>query len=81
MTKVFKVAWWMGHYDHSTPKRHKAFTNNKWPARFSLGKMHLKRFRESQDPEDKPTVRYVDKKGQSRFHGNSKLKLSQSLGA
>ena len=79
-TKVFKVAWWMGHYGHASPKRHKAFTNNKWPAKFNLGKMHLKRFRASQNPDDKPTVRYFDKKGRPRFCGNAKLKQSQSLG-
>ena len=79
-TKVFKVAWWMGHYGHASPKRHKAFTNNKWPAKFNLGKMHLKRFRASRNPDDKPTVRYLDKKGRPRFHGNAKLKQSQSLG-
>lgn len=76
-TKVYKVRWWMGHYGHVSPKRHKAFTNNKWAAKFNLGKMKLKRFRASQDPQDKPTVRYVDKRGRSRFHGNASLKLSQ----
>ncbi|CAK9065014.1 unnamed protein product, partial [Durusdinium trenchii] len=74
---VYKVRWWMGHYGHVSPKRHKAFTNNKWAAKFNLGKMKLKRFRASQDPQDKPTVRYVDKRGRSRFHGNASLKLSQ----
>ena len=63
-----------------SPKRHKAFTNNKWPAKFNLGKMNLKRFRATQNPDDKPTVRYFDSKGRPRFCGNSKLKQSQSLG-
>ena len=80
-TKVYRISWWMGHYGALSPKRHKAFTNNKWCGKFNLGKMHLKKFQETQDPDDKPTVRYVDKKGRVRYHGKAqKLKQTQWLG-
>ena len=80
-SEVYKVAWWMGHYGHSSPKRHKAFTNNRWCAKFNLGKLNYKKFKASQDPnEEKPTRRYVDSKGKARYVGTKKLKSTQLLG-
>jgi hypothetical protein len=80
-SEVYKVAWWMGHYGHSSPKRHKAFTNNRWCAKFNLGKLNCKKFKASQDPnQEKPTRRYVDSKGKARYVGTKKLKSTQRLG-
>ena len=71
----------MGHYGMDSPKRHKALTNNKWAARYNLGKLYLKKFRESQDPQvEKPTRQYVDSKGKRRYAGTRKLKQTQCLG-
>lgn len=71
----------MGHYGHSCPKRHKGFSNNKWTAKYNLGKLKLKEFQKSQNVEEKPTVRYIDSQGKERFAGNAKLKLTQWLGS
>lgn len=80
-TEVYKISWWMGHYGHPCPKRHKGFSNNKWTAKYNLGKLKLKEFQKSQNQEEKPTVRYIDSQGKERFAGNAKLKLTQWLGS
>eukprot|EP00435_Cladocopium_sp_Y103_P044436 s523_g12.t1 len=78
--EVFKICWWMAHYGATSPKRHKAFCNNKAAARYNRGKLQLKKFREQQKEESKPTARYVDSKGRNRYHGlPGKLKSTQTL--
>ena len=79
-TQVYRVNWWMGHYGHMSPKRHKAFTNNKSAGRYNMGKLNLKKFRQSQDPSvEKPTVQYMDSHGRKRYAGTKTLKLTQWL--
>lgn len=79
--EVYKVRWWMGHYGHSCPKRHKAFTNNRWASRYNKGKLNIKQFKASSDPsEEKPTRQYIDSKGVRRYAGTRALKRTQWLG-
>ena len=80
LAQVFKICWWMAHYGSTSPKRHKAFCNNKAAGRYNRGKLQLKKFREQQREESKPTARYVDSKGRKRYHGLAgKLKSTQTL--
>lgn len=80
LAQVFKICWWMAHYGSTSPKRHKAFCNNKAAGRYNRGKLQLKKFREQQREESKPTARYVDSKGRNRYHGlGGKLKSTQTL--
>ena len=73
------MSWWMGHYGHSCPKRHKAFCNNKWAGRFNLGKLNVKKFRETHPDAERPTTQYVDGSGRVRFKGLPSLKKTQTL--
>ena len=80
LAQVFKVCWWMAHYGSTSPKRHKAFCNNKAAGRYNRGKLQLKKFREQQSEESKPTARYVDANGRKRYNGLAgKLKSTQTL--
>lgn len=60
-SQVYKVSWYMAQYGHGCPKRHKAFTNNRWAGKYNLGKFHLKKFRETQPENAKPTLRYKER--------------------
>ena len=56
----------MGLYGAASPKRHKAFTNNKWAERYNLGKLNMKAFKATCDPARKPTRVYYDKSGKKK---------------
>lgn len=77
--QVFRVCWWMGHFGHPSPKRHKAFTNNKWCEKYNLGRLKVHEFVADQKPEDKTAIKYKDKAGKLRYKGSGALKKSQSL--
>ena len=69
----------MGHYGHPHPKRHKAYTNNKWAEKYNKGKFNLKEFKKEQDESKKPTITYVDGSGKKRYKGSAFMKSSQKL--
>ena len=79
-SKVYRIVWWMGLYKHPSPKRHKAFTNNKFCERYNLGRLKMHEFLKLQDPTKKTAVKYQDGQGRTRYKGNGKaLKNSQIL--
>ena len=70
----------MGLYKHTSPKRHKAFTNNKFCEKYNLGRLKMHEFLKVQDPTKKTSVKYQDGQGRTRYKGNGKaLKNSQIL--
>ena len=77
--QVFKTSWWMAHYGGKSPKRHKAFSNNKWCGAFNKGKLNVRQFSKKQKPEDRTATHYVDQQGRKRWKGTPALKSSQNL--
>lgn len=76
---VYRIVWWMGLYKHTSPKRHKAFTNNKFCERYNLGRLKMHEFLKVQDPTKKTSLKYQDGQGRTRYKGNGKaLKNSQT---
>ena len=75
--KVFHFGWWMGMYGVASPKRHRAYTNNKWAASLDLGV--YKRALQQQKPKVETVKKYVNKKGQKAYVGTKALKSTQSM--
>ena len=78
MLQVYKVAWWMGHYNHPTPKRSKGYSNNRFVLHYDKGRLSRAKM-SSVKPEHQTTKRYKDARGKSRFTGLPGLKKSQTL--
>lgn len=55
----------MGLFGAASPKRHKAFTNNRWCSKYNVGKLHVKKFLKDQDPSKKTTEKYQDTEGKT----------------
>ena len=73
--KVYRVAWWMRHYGARSAKRHQGFTNNPSAAAYNKGR--LLKHQRAEDPNFRPTRKYVDAKGRARWHGTKQLKETQ----
>ena len=74
--QVYKIAWWMGHYNAKSPKRHLGLTNNVWTDKLNKGvlsKAARKRF------SLKTVNRTISKSGKMGYQGNSNLKKTQIL--
>lgn len=74
--EVFKISWWMRHYDACTPKRHVGLCNNVWFDRLNLGKLTKK---DKKGCTTKTVVKYVSKSGRPSYKGTSALKSTQFL--
>ena len=70
--KVYKVSWWMCHYNSGSPKRTKAFSNSKKIGLLNKGKL-LKQDRE------RCTVKTTVRTKSGGYQGSKELKSTQSL--
>lgn len=80
--QIFKSWFWMGHYDHPSPKRTALWSNSKIIAFFWKGRMTkaYRKMLKAKNPEFQPVVKYQDAKGHRRFHGTKHLTQTQKLG-
>ena len=66
----------MGHYASRTPKRHQAFSNNRYSEKYNKGV--LSRAQRPTVPSDKKSsITYTDKEGTRRWVGTKNLKATQ----
>ena len=70
--EVFKVRWWMKHYSGPTAKRHIGLTNM-----LAAGKIDKGRLRRAQAKGPATCVKYLDKRGQTKYKGTRLLKSTQ----
>lgn len=77
--QVYRVQWWMALYGAKTPKRHKAFSNNKYCQRLDLGTLNLKKFI-AKKGKSQTVVRTFNKAtGRRGYQGTALLKGTQCL--
>ena len=74
--QVYRSGWWMAHFGARSPKRHQAFSNNKWIETFNKGK--LLRHQRKPDPTFAPTKSYLNANGKRCWQGTPQLKETQS---
>ena len=75
--KVYQAFWWMGLYNHVSPKRHIAWSNAPTVQRLDLGKMVKAKMSQS---KSRTARSYYNKKGVKKFVGTKLLKHSQTFG-
>ena len=70
--EVYRIAWWMAHYGARSPKRQKAFCNNKAAHTINLGRL-------TKSQKDKLDVKTTVRTKGGGYQGSSALKSTQLL--
>ena len=74
--QVYRIAWWMGHYNSKSPKRHLGLTKNVWTDKLNKGKLSQAA---RQSFSMRTVNRTISKSGKIGYQGNSNLKKTQIL--
>lgn len=74
-SKVARVAWWMGHYQAPTAKRHWAYSNSMEILDLDKGKWQ----RSDKKNHIQTAEHYVDKNGKRRYKGTKALRATETL--
>ncbi|CAK9117801.1 unnamed protein product [Durusdinium trenchii] len=74
-SSVFRVGWWMSHYDARTPKRHFAYSNS--PFIRSLDRGILQGWKKRKGKGPATAVTYESKSGKKCYKGTKHLKQTE----
>lgn len=70
--EVYRITWWMAHYGAGSPKRQKAFCNNKAAHTINLGRL-------TKSQREKLHVKTTVRTKGGGYQGSSSLKSTQLL--
>lgn len=77
-SKVARVAWWMGHYQAPTAKRHWAYANSQEILVLDQGKLHKWQRKDKKD-RIQTAEHYIDRNGKRRYKGTQALRATETL--
>ena len=81
--QVWKVTFWMAHYDHKTPKRTSLWANTSLISKFWMGQLdkddRAKQKKRQHKSGIMPVKKYIDKHGKPRYQGTKDLTRTGKL--